>query len=122
MTGWLVGGNGLILKTVTGGVMNVNQLSNEIPNKFSLHQNYPNPFNPSTKIRFDLHKPIHAKLIVFNVLGREVSTLVDEELRAGSYEVNFSALSGGSSYPSGVYFYRLETNNFSETKRMVLLK
>ena len=125
MTGWVVGGNGLILKTVTGGVMNVNQLSNEIPNKYSLHQNFPNPFNPSTKIRFDLHKNTHAKLIVSDALGRELATLVDEELRAGSYEVDFN----GSDYPSGVYFYRiaihsdrLETNNFIETKRMVLVK
>ena len=114
----------LIFKTTTGGV-GIQPTSNEIPNKFSLHQNYPNPFNPSTKIRFDLHKPMHTKLIVFDVLGREIETLVDEELRAGSYEMNWN----GSNYPSGVYFYRiaihsdrLETNNFIETKRMVLVK
>ena len=114
----------ILLKTTTGGV-GIHPTSNEIPNKFSLHQNYPNPFNPSTKIRFDLHKTAHAKLIVFDILGGEVATLVDEELRAGSYEVDFN----GSDYPSGVYFYRiaihsdrLETNNFIETKRMVLVK
>ena len=110
-------GNGLVLKTTTGGV-SIQPISNEIPDKFSLHQNYPNPFNPSTKIRFDLHKTAHAKLIVFDALGRELATLVDEELKVGGYEVNFD----GSNNPSGVYFYRLETNNFIETKRMVLLK
>ena len=117
-------GNGLILKTTNGGV-GIQPISNEIPNKFSLYQNYPNPFNPSTKIRFDLHKTAHTKLIIFDALGRKVATLVDEELRVGSYEVDWN----GSNYPSGVYFYRiaihsdrLETREYSQTKKMLYLK
>ena len=107
----------LIFKTTNGGV-GIQPISNEIPDKFSLYQNYPNPFNPSTKIRFDLHKTTHAKIIVFDVLGRELVTLVDEELQAGSFEVDWN----GSNYPSGVYFYRLETKEYSQTKKMLMMK
>jgi hypothetical protein len=93
-------------------------LSSEIPGKYSLHQNYPNPFNPSTSIRFDLPKQGFVSLKVFDISGREVAELVKEELSAGVYEYNFD----GSELGSGVYFYKLTTNNFSETKRMVLVK
>jgi hypothetical protein len=83
-----------------------------------LNQNFPNPFNPTTKVRFDLPKSTHAKLIIYDILGREVTTLVNEKLNAGSYEVSWHA----SAYPSGVYFYKLETEEFTNTKKMVLLK
>ena len=105
-------------------INNINKLSNTVPEKFELSQNYPNPFNPSTNIRYDI--PVcHSgegrnlvKLTVFDALGREVETLVNEKQSAGSYEVTFNA----SQYPSGIYFYRLTTDNFSETKKIVLLK
>ena len=116
-SGTSVENEAFILKTTTGGI-GVQPISNEIPNNFSLHQNYPNPFNPSTKIRFNLHKSTHAKLIVYDAIGREVTTLIDEELRAGSYEIDWD----GSSYPSGVYFYRLETREYRQTKKMLYLK
>jgi photosystem II stability/assembly factor-like uncharacterized protein len=83
-----------------------------------LSQNYPNPFNPSTNIKFDIPKSSNVKINIYNALGKEVTTLVNEKLSTGSYEVNWNA----SNYPSGVYFYKLITDEFSNTKKMVLLK
>jgi hypothetical protein len=90
----------------------------QVPNKYSLEQNYPNPFNPSTNIKFDIPKNAFVKLSVFDVLGREVDILVNKTMNAGSYSVDWDA----SSYHSGVFFYRLETEGYVETKRMILLK
>ncbi len=97
---------------------NVNIITNEIPISFSLHQNYPNPFNPSTKIKFDVPKGSLVKLKIYDVLGREVAELVNEKLNAGVYEYEWN----GISLPSGVYFYKIEAENYIETKRMVLIK
>ena len=85
---------------------------------YLLSQNYPNPFNPITNIRFDIPKSNHIKIIIYNALGKEVTTLVHEKLSAGSYIVDWDA----SDYPSGVYFYKLETEEFTNTKKMVLIK
>ena len=93
-------------------------LNNETPSTFSISQNYPNPFNPTTNIRYEIPKNSIVKLVVFDALGREIITLVNEQLNPGTYESTFNA----SQYPSGVYFYRLITDGFSETKKMVLLK
>ena len=90
----------------------------EIPNKFSLYNNYPNPFNPSTNIKFDLPKSENVKLIVINQLGQEVSTLINKELVSGSYEYTFNA----DKLSSGVYFYRIITDSFTDTKKMLLIK
>jgi hypothetical protein len=92
--------------------------NNGIPEVFSLSQNYPNPFNPSTQISFSLPKAADVKLVVFDILGREVLTLVNEFRSAGNHNVEFNA----SALSSGVYFYRLETDNFTDTKRMLLVK
>ena len=101
----------------------IKTISNNIPDKFYLHQNYPNPFNPSTSIRFDLKQSSNAKLIVYDILGREIVKLVNEKLTAGSYEVIWPAPTGdGSDYPSGVYFYKLTTDEFSDVKKMILVK
>ena len=99
-------------------VIGIQPISTEIPNKFSLSQNYPNPFNPTTKIKFSIPKESFAKIIVFDVLGREISTIVNEELKPGTYEVDFD----GTNLPSGVYYYKLMTGDYSETKKMILLK
>ena len=88
------------------------------PNETKLYDNYPNPFNPSTNIRFSISDPLFTTLKVYDVLGNEVATLVNEEKPAGSYEVNFNA----SMLASGIYYYRLTAGNFAETKRMILLK
>ncbi|MBK7629235.1 MAG: T9SS type A sorting domain-containing protein [Ignavibacteriales bacterium] len=89
-----------------------------IPNSFSLEQNYPNPFNPSTSIQYAISSKQFVTLKVFDVLGKEIATLVNEEKSAGSYEVNFNA----SQFSSGVYFYELQTGSFVETRKMILLK
>jgi hypothetical protein len=88
------------------------------PSAYALNQNYPNPFNPTTTITFALPKAENVKLVVYDILGKEVRTLVNEFRQAGNYEVPFDA----SGFSSGVYFYRLETPNFTETKKMLLVK
>jgi hypothetical protein len=90
----------------------------EIAEEFSLSQNYPNPFNPTTKIKFQIPSNEFVSLNIFDALGREISTLVNEQLNSGTYEVEWDA----SSYPSGVYFYKLNTGSYTETKKMVLIK
>lgn len=117
--GFVVGDNGLIAKTTNGGgVIGIQQISNEFPKKFKLNQNYPNPFNPITIIEFDIVKSGNVKITIFDILGKEIVNLVDQELQAGSYQVDWDAIN----YPSGMYFYTIETNNYSETKKMVLCK
>ncbi len=91
------------------------------PQEFSLLQNYPNPFNPSTRIQYSLEKAAQVSLKVYNLLGQEVATLVNGRQEAGSYTVQFSA-NGGSTFASGVYFYRLEAGSFVSTKKLILMK
>lgn len=118
-TGWAIGANGTILKTTSGVLYNgIGTISSAKPQSFSLHQNYPNPFNPVTKIRFDMSKLSNAKIIIYDLFGREITTLINEQLKPGIYEVDWD----GSNYASGVYFYSLVTDEFTETKRMVLIK
>jgi len=96
----------------------IQTLSNEIPKEYKLIQNYPNPFNPITTIKFDISKSSFVKMVVYNSLGKEVTTLVNEKLSAGSYEVSWN----GSDYPSGVYFYKLITDEYLNMKKMLLVK
>jgi hypothetical protein len=91
---------------------------NSLPTKFALDQNYPNPFNPSTRISFDLEKPGYTKLTIHNVLGQEIATVLSKEMSAGHHEVGFNA----AGLSSGVYFYRLESGNFTAMKKMILLQ
>lgn len=105
------------------GIIGITPTSYEVPNGFSIGQNYPNPFNPVTKIKFALPTSSFAKLVIYDVLGREVEILVNEQLQPGTYEVDFPAPSeDGSRYSSGVYFYKLTADNFSQTKKMILMK
>ncbi|MBS1517076.1 MAG: choice-of-anchor J domain-containing protein [Bacteroidetes bacterium] len=96
----------------------ITQNGTSVPDKFALKQNYPNPFNPSTKINFDLAKSSNVKLTVFNSLGQKVLDIFEGYKPAGSYQATFN----GSSLPSGTYFYRMETEYFTETKKMQLIK
>jgi len=96
----------------------INQISDLLPKKHELMQNYPNPFNPETMINFAIPKNEFVNIKVYDVLGREVMTLVNEKLNAGYYEFSFNA----SALSSGMYFYKMTTNSFSEIKRMVLVK
>ena len=114
-------------------LIGITPVSNEIPVNFKLYQNYPNPFNPVTKIKFDIptsviseksdysnsskFKPI-VKLVIYNVLGETIDVLVNGELQAGSYEVEFD----GSNISSGIYYYKLENNAYRQTRKMVLIK
>jgi hypothetical protein len=97
-------------------------ISNEIPENFKLYQNYPNAFNPITKIKFDLQNLQYAadniQLVIYDVLGCEISILVNEKLKPGTYEVEWDA----TNIPSGVYYYTLSIGNFIESKKMVLIK
>ncbi len=93
-------------------------ISNHVPQGFKLGQNYPNPFNPVTNIEMDIQRSGSVKLVVYDILGKEVETLVNEHLSAGSYKVDWNA----SAYPSGVYYYRMQTENFSDTKKLILIK
>jgi hypothetical protein len=105
-----------------GGVIippvEVKEKSNEIPTNFALYQNYPNPFNPSTTIEFDIPERTNIKLVIYDILGREVETIVDKELEPGKYKINFTA----TNLPSGVYFYTLKTPKFTKTNKMLLIK
>lgn len=94
-----------------------------IPKTFALRQNSPNPFNPTTRLSYDLAKPGDVQLSVFNVLGQRVIDLVNGYQEAGSYEVVWNGTdNAGARVASGIYFYRIETSEFSDTKKMLLLK
>ena len=99
-------------------VMTVEKDNNFLPSTYSLQQNYPNPFNPSTIIEYQIKELADVELKVFDVLGSEIMTLVDDYKTAGSYQAVFDAFN----IPSGVYFYRLKANDFVETKKMILLR
>ncbi len=98
--------------------ISINQIGTEVPEKFSLSQNYPNPFNPSTKIKFGIAKQGFVTLSVIDISGREIERLVNENLSAGNYEAVFN----GSNISSGVYFYRIQAGNYTETKKFTLIK
>lgn len=117
------GQNGIVLKY--SQLTSISQISNEIPDKYKLYQNYPNPFNPFTKIKYEIQKNSIVQLKVFDMLGKEVQTLVNEAQNAGTYETSFN----GQGLSSGTYIYELKVLNqdglstdFKEVKRMVLLK
>ena len=88
------------------------------PSTIRLEQNYPNPFNPITKITYSIPQLSHIILNVYDVLGNEISSLVNEEKSVGSYEIEFDA----TELTSGIYFYKLQTGSFVESKKMILLK
>jgi hypothetical protein len=90
----------------------------EVPTEYALYQNYPNPFNPSTTIEFDIPEKTNVKIIIYDILGREVETLVDKELEPGKYKINFIA----TNLSSGLYFYTLKTPKFTKTNKMLLIK
>jgi hypothetical protein len=130
MNGYIAGNLGNILKTTTGGEpIGVKDPSYPVPKEYLLSQNFPNPFNPITKIKFSLPSPskggvVYVRLVIYDVLGKVVASLIpplgggQEGLSPGTYEVTWDA----SNYPSGVYFYRLIAQNYSETRKMVLIK
>jgi len=121
ITGWGVTSNGVISKYIyTSGI---EKIGNEIPSEYKLEQNYPNPFNPVTKIRFYIPslegvRGRNIQLLIYNVPGREIEAIVNENLQPGVYEAEWDA----SNYPSGVYFYILSAGEFTQTRKMILIK
>ena len=103
-------------------------VKNILPSSFALYQNYPNPFNPSTRIDFEIPKSQNVEIKVYDILGREITTLLNEYKKAGKYSVEFSAEGGsayggnGSKLSSGIYFYRIRTNGYVDSKEMMLMK
>jgi len=117
--GWSTGGLGQILKTTTGGqYVSVNSISGEVPQKFDLKQNYPNPFNPVTTIEFELPIEDNIKILVHDILGREVQRINENRVKAGKYRFEFN----GESLSSGIYFYTLYYSKGKTTKKMILNK
>jgi len=107
-----------VYRRLLTNILNISTFTNEIPSVYGLYQNYPNPFNPKTDILFDLPKESFVKLIVYDALGKEVSILANQNLKAGSYKIDWDA----TNYPSGIYFYKIEAGDFSSTKKMILIK
>jgi len=109
--------NGIIYGD-TSLVVSIGSEEKSIANEFKLGQNYPNPFNPTTNIEFNIPKTIKVSIAVFDILGRNIITLLDEEMAPGEYTIPFDA----SNLGSGIYFYVLKTNNFIQSRKMVLIK
>lgn len=124
LTGYICGSGGLILKTTNGGITALTPISSEIPEHFELYQNYPNPFNPVTNIRFDvafdsrLRGNDNVVLKIYDILGSEIITLVNEQLQPGTYEVMWDA----GNHSSGIYYYSLSAGDNKNTEKMILLK
>ncbi len=93
-----------------------------LPTKYELLQNYPNPFNPETNIRFSLPENAKIAINIYNILGEKVTTFLNKELDAGFHQVNFNTNSAGYKLASGMYIYTIETKNFSQVKKMILMK
>ena len=124
--GYATTANRLIFQ-LAGESVGINKIESTIPLEYMLYQNYPNPFNPATKIKFEIPSSENGKwkmknglvtLVVYDALGKEVATLVNEKLQPGEYETSFD----GSKLSSGIYFYKLSAGDYQETKRMVLIK
>lgn len=116
--GVIVGSGGIILRTETGGIVEVEENAEDVINEFTLEQNYPNPFNPSTRVNYRAVTKQHVTLKVYDVLGREIETLVDEVKQQGTYKVEWNA----SNLPSGIYVCRLVTPSSIAVKKLLLLK
>ncbi len=111
-------GNGIYERDLIQNPVGITPIGNEIPKEFSLGQNYPNPFNPQTKIKFDIAKHSNVRITVYDIAGRLVTTLVNENLMPAKYEIKFD----GSGLSTGVYFYTLETADFADTRKMMIVK
>ena len=113
---WCVRNTGGISRYgIVSGIINI---SKSVPSEYKLFQNYPNPFNPKTKIKFDIKENTYVTLKIFDIMGKEISILINQNLNSGSYSADFDA----SLLSSGIYFYVLKADNFIDTKRMIIVK
>jgi hypothetical protein len=118
-TGYISGTNGLIIRTSNGGLTFAGSHESVMPESMQLYQNFPNPFNPKTIIGYELRGGNFVSLKVYDMSGKEVTTLVNEMKNAGRHEVEFDAVN----FPSGIYFYVMRVNgNFAGVKRMAIVK
>jgi len=115
---WTVGYNGTILRLDPIPTLIEEEFLSSVPSDYRLSQNYPNPFNPSTKIKYSIPQSSTVLIKVFDILGNEIKTLVNEEKQAATYEITWSA----ENLPSGVYFYQLKAGDFIQTRKMILMK
>lgn len=115
--GYIAGNDGTILKTTNGGI-GIKQISTNVPIDYSLSQNYPNPFNPATNIEFSVPKQGIVRITLYDISGREAAVIANENLQAGTYRADFD----GTNFSSGIYFYRMISDDFSKTMKMVLVK
>ncbi len=125
-TGWVLGNQFVnpylmttnMYKTTNGGISALNNISSEVPEEYSLSQNYPNPFNPTTNIEFRIADLGFVSLTIYDAMGRVVETLQNGGMKPGVYQAQWNA----AEYPSGVYFYRLSANGFTQTRKLILIK
>ena len=115
---WMNGFDATILTLDFSGLTDVEDISGNMPTSYNLEQNYPNPFNPSTKISFSVPTTGLVNIDVFNAIGQKVTTLVNEQMNAGNYSVDFNAVN----LTSGIYFYKMTSANYSATRKMILIK
>ncbi len=116
--GYAVSSNGNVIKLADTLAILTGLNNNQIPSEFALGQNYPNPFNPSTTISYSIASAVNVRLTVLDAIGREVDVLVNENKTAGNYEATWNAVN----FSSGIYFYRIEAGDFTDTKKLILLK
>jgi hypothetical protein len=115
--------HGIIPTCISTGIGDPNPILGMQPNEYVLSQNYPNPFNPSTTIRFTLPEKAHVKLVIYNIMGQRIRTLIDVEKKADTYRTTWDGRdSFGNLVATGVYFYQLDTKNSVITKKMLLIK
>ena len=112
-------GYGVWMRPLSEMITGVKDKQNNLPTSFSLQQNYPNPFNPTTTIKYSIPQQSFVSILVYDLLGREVADLVNEEKSAGNYSVQFNS---SSRFSSGVYFYRMQAGSFTETKKLIMMK
>ncbi len=116
---YMVGNTGYNFLTVKyDQLIGIHPINSDSPVSFKLYSNYPNPFNPVTKIQFGIPFKSNVNISIFDILGRQIEILLDKELSAGKYSIDFD----GSKYSSGIYFYRLVSEDYIETKKMILIK
>jgi len=118
ITGWIISDYGLIYKTVSGGIVNISNEESANPREYCLYQNFPNPFNSETVISFDIPAASRIKISVFDIAGNEIDVLADENAGPGSYSKTWNA----GMHSSGIYYYRITAGNFTDTKKMALIK
>jgi len=122
-TGTFIPRHNLPFCYISTDVREMPELADSRPPEFSLSQNYPNPFNPVTNVEFSVSRTAHVKLDIFNIVGQKVRTLVDEEMKAGKYVVDWDGKDENAHWvSSGIYFYRMKAEDFSDMKKMLLVK